>query len=158
MWHACLSVITFSDWGKKSTFRDLCQKHHLILFLGCSLRFLVWLLCRGLQSHLLTEDQVEEPQQLVNLAIRCIRWLQKKGSLCICFWGISGELCDNILLMHFSFLLFVHMSMLFACHTCISHVSTAHNFIINWVTCLNIWCYPFLHFCTNKISSSMTWK
>ena len=58
MWEGCLSVITFSDLGKMH-FRDSYEKLHLILFLVSALHFLVWLLCRDLRSHFLTEDQVK---------------------------------------------------------------------------------------------------
>ena len=57
MWEGCLSVITFSDLGK-THFRDSYEKLHLILLLVSALHFLVWLLCRDLHSHFLTEDQV----------------------------------------------------------------------------------------------------
>lgn len=148
MWEGCLSVITFSDWGKMH-FRDLYEKLHLISFLVSALHFVVWLLCRDLHSHFLTEDQVEESQRLENLAIRhntCLVSREVQGSFVTTFFW-----CSSLLL------LFVHMSMLFPCHTSfypispsISHVSTGHNFIIKSVECSNIWCYPFLVFRTNK--------
>ncbi|XP_075648176.1 uncharacterized protein LOC142618986 [Castanea sativa] len=46
-----------TDLGKMH-FRNSYEKLHLILFLVTALCFLVWLLCRDLHSHFLTEDQV----------------------------------------------------------------------------------------------------